>query len=121
VQAIDSLICAGRIVPVDPSGVLDDHAVAVHDGRIVDVLPTAAALARYEAQEVVRLDRHVLMPGLVNLHCHAAMSLMRGLADDVPLMEWLQRHIWPAEGWRRCDPGRWRPHARPARRAARPE
>jgi 5-methylthioadenosine/S-adenosylhomocysteine deaminase len=97
VQAIDSLICAGRIVPVDPSGVLDDHAVAVHDGRIVDVLPTAAALARYEAQEVVRLDRHVLMPGLVNLHCHAAMSLMRGLADDVPLMEWLQRHIWPAE------------------------
>ena len=96
-QSVDTLICAAHVVPVESRGVLGDHAVAVKDGRIVALLPTADALARYDAAEVVRLDRHVLMPGLVNLHCHAAMSLMRGIADDVPLMTWLQEHIWPAE------------------------
>jgi len=97
VQRIDTLICAAHVVPVEPRGVLADHAVAVKGGRIVAMLPTAEALARFEAGEVVRLDRHVLIPGLVNLHCHAAMSLMRGIADDVPLMTWLQQHIWPVE------------------------
>ncbi|HEY4997555.1 MAG TPA: TRZ/ATZ family hydrolase [Usitatibacter sp.] len=96
-ESIDTLICAAHVVPVEPRGVLDDHAVAISAGRIVAVLPTAQALQRYEAREVVRLDRHVLIPGLVNLHCHAAMTLMRGIADDVPLMTWLQQHVWPAE------------------------
>ena len=96
-QRIDTLICAAHVVPVAPRGALADHAVAVHEGRIVAVLPTADALARFDAASVVRLDRHVLIPGLVNLHCHAAMSLMRGLADDRALMTWLQEHIWPAE------------------------
>jgi len=96
-QTIDTLICAAHVVPVEPRGMLADHAVAVKDGRIVAMLPTAEALGRFEAGEVVRLDRHVLIPGLVNLHCHAAMSLMRGIADDVPLMTWLQQHIWPVE------------------------
>jgi 5-methylthioadenosine/S-adenosylhomocysteine deaminase len=96
-QAVDSLICAAHVVPVEPRGVLVDHAVAVSGGRIVAVLPTAKALAEFDAREVVRLDRHVLVPGLVNLHCHAAMTLLRGIADDVPLMTWLQEHIWPAE------------------------
>ena len=96
-EKVDLLICAAHVVPVEPRGVLADHAVAVKDGRIAAVLPTGEALARFEAGEIVRLDRHVLMPGLVNLHCHAAMSLMRGIADDVPLMTWLQQHIWPAE------------------------
>jgi 5-methylthioadenosine/S-adenosylhomocysteine deaminase len=76
---------------------LADHAVAIRAGRIVALLPTTTALERYEARSVVRLDRHVLIPGFVNLHCHAAMTLMRGLADDRPLMAWLQEHIWPAE------------------------
>jgi 5-methylthioadenosine/S-adenosylhomocysteine deaminase len=97
VQRIDLLICAAHVVPVGTRGVLADHAVAVHDGRIVDLIATSDAMARYEADEVVRLDHHVLVPGLINLHCHAAMSLMRGIADDVPLMAWLQQHIWPAE------------------------
>ena len=97
-QTVDSLICAAHVVPVEPRGVLADHAVAVSGGRIVAVLPTAKALAEFDAREVVRLDRHVLIPGLVNLHCHAAMTLLRGLADDVPLMTWLQEHVWPAEG-----------------------
>ena len=96
-QAIDTLILAAHVVPVEPRGVLNDHAVAIAGERILAVLPAAQALERYEAREVVRLDHHVLIPGLVNLHCHAAMSLMRGIADDVPLMAWLQEHVWPAE------------------------
>jgi 5-methylthioadenosine/S-adenosylhomocysteine deaminase len=96
-ESVDTLICAAHVVPVAPRGLLADHAVAISGGRIVAVLPTAQALERYEAREVVRLDRHALIPGLVNLHCHAAMTLMRGIADDVPLMTWLERHIWPVE------------------------
>jgi 5-methylthioadenosine/S-adenosylhomocysteine deaminase len=96
-ENVDTLICAAHVVPVQPRGALADHAVAVRDGRIVALLPTADALKKFNPGKVVRLDRHVLMPGLVNLHCHAAMSLMRGIADDVPLMTWLQQHIWPAE------------------------
>jgi 5-methylthioadenosine/S-adenosylhomocysteine deaminase len=96
-QNIDSLTCAAHVVPVAPRGVLRDHAVAVKDGRIVAVLPREVALARFEAANVVNLDHHVLIPGLVNLHCHAAMTLMRGLADDTGLMSWLQDHVWPAE------------------------
>ena len=97
-QRVDTLLLAAHVVPVVPAGVLNDHAVAIDKGRIVEVLPASLALTRYEAKNVARLDRHALIPGLVNLHCHAAMSLMRGLADDLPLMTWLQDHIWPAEG-----------------------
>jgi 5-methylthioadenosine/S-adenosylhomocysteine deaminase len=96
-QAIDTLILAAHVVPVAPRAVLNDHAVAIDGGRIVEVLPWSLALTRYEARKVVRLERHALVPGLVNLHCHAAMTLMRGLADDLALMTWLQEHIWPAE------------------------
>ena len=96
-EEVDLLIRAAHVVPVAPRGALEDHAVAVRDGRIVALLPAAEALARFEARETVHLERHVLIPGLVNVHCHAAMSLMRGLADDMPLMTWLRDHIWPAE------------------------
>jgi 5-methylthioadenosine/S-adenosylhomocysteine deaminase len=86
------------IVPVEPGGVvLERHCVAVHDGRIEAVLPAEQALARFPEYERVPLESHVLIPGLVNAHTHAAMSLMRGLADDMPLMRWLTEHIWPAE------------------------
>ena len=94
---VDTLILAKHVVPVEPRTVLADHAVAIAQGRIVEMLPAAEALDRYEAREVVRLDRHVLIPGLVNLHCHAAMTLFRGLADDLHLMDWLEQHVWPAE------------------------
>jgi 5-methylthioadenosine/S-adenosylhomocysteine deaminase len=96
-QAIDTLILAAHVIPVEPRGVLHDHAVAVNDGRIVAIVPSAEALRQFEAREVVKLESHALIPGLVNLHCHAAMSLMRGIGDDAPLMAWLQEHIWPAE------------------------
>src|SRR5687768_12998762 len=95
---VDTLICAAHVAPVAPRAVLADHAVAIRDGRIVALAPTAEALARFEARRVVRLDEHLLLPGLVNIHCHAAMTLLRGIADDMPLMTWLQEHIWPAEG-----------------------
>lgn len=86
------------ILPVEPAGtVLHEHTVLVSDGVIRDVLPTTAARAQAPAAERVALTDHVLLPGLVNLHTHAAMTLLRGLADDLPLMEWLQAHIWPAE------------------------
>jgi len=96
-QTIDTLITAAHVVPVEPRGALADHAVAIDAGRIVALLPSAQARARFEAREVVVLERHALIPGLVNLHCHAAMTLMRGIADDVALMSWLKDHIWPAE------------------------
>ena len=66
-------------------------------GRIVAVLPTPEAERSYEPGERVELPDHALIPGLVNLHTHAAMTLLRGLADDLPLMEWLKDHVWPAE------------------------
>jgi 5-methylthioadenosine/S-adenosylhomocysteine deaminase len=97
-QTAETLILAGHVVPVEPRGVLADHGVAIADGRIAAVLPRAEALSRFPGAQVIDLPNHALIPGLVNLHCHAAMSLMRGLADDMPLMSWLQDHVWPAEG-----------------------
>ena len=86
------------VVPVEPAGVLlEDHVVAVRGERIEAVLPAAEAALRYPGHRVVELRQHVLIPGLVNAHTHAAMSLMRGLADDRPLLRWLTEHIWPAE------------------------
>src|SRR5713226_1945162 len=97
-ERVDLLISARWVIPVEPAAaVLDDHSVAVSEGRIVAVLPSAAAGERYRPAERVRLDRHALVPGLVNLHTHASMTLMRGLADDLPLMTWLKDHVWPAE------------------------
>jgi len=97
-QKIDLLIYAGWVIPVEPEGtVLTNHAVAVHEGQILDILPTSVVGNRYQASTVKQLGQHALLPGFINSHTHAAMSLMRGLADDLPLMEWLNQHIWPAE------------------------
>ena len=95
---IDQLIEARWLVPMAPeAGAIEGMSVAIHDGHIVDLLPCEAARAKYSATQVVQLGEHVLMPGLINLHTHAAMTLMRGLADDLALMAWLESHIWPAE------------------------
>ena len=95
---IDLLIEARWIIPVEPANaVLENHAIAIDKGRIVAILQQSDAGARFSAREVKQLPHHVLIPGLVNLHTHAAMTLLRGLGDDLPLMEWLQNHIWPAE------------------------
>jgi 5-methylthioadenosine/S-adenosylhomocysteine deaminase len=94
----DLLISAGWVVPVEPHGVvLDDHAVAVRDGCIIALGPRAAMLARFEAAERVERPEAILLPGLVNAHTHNPMTLMRGVADDLPLHAWLTGHIWPIE------------------------
>ncbi|HSJ80732.1 MAG TPA: TRZ/ATZ family hydrolase [Thiobacillus sp.] len=93
----DLILLPQWVVPVEPDGALADHAVVIQDGRILDVLPAADAEARYDAAQTVALPGQALIPGLVNLHGHAAMSLLRGFADDQPLMAWLNDHIWPAE------------------------
>ena len=95
---IDTLINARWVIPVEPDGLtLDHHSLAVHGGKIVEVLPTKNTAKKYHATETVDLKTHAVIPGLVNAHTHAAMSLFRGLADDLPLMDWLNQHIWPAE------------------------
>ncbi|MFV2035494.1 MAG: TRZ/ATZ family hydrolase [Halocynthiibacter sp.] len=97
-QNIDLIINARWVIPVEPDNtVLDHHSVAIRDGKIVNVLPTVEAEKKYRATETVDLKSHALLPGFINAHTHAAMTLFRGLADDLPLMDWLQHHIWPAE------------------------
>jgi 5-methylthioadenosine/S-adenosylhomocysteine deaminase len=97
-QQCDTLILAGWCIPVEPHGlVLTDHAVAISDGRIVDLLPAADAHERFRPGVLIERPDHVLIPGLVNAHTHAAMTLLRGLADDLPLERWLKEAIWPAE------------------------
>ena len=95
---IDTLIHARWIIPVEPAGtVLEQHALAVNDGRIIDILDSTRADEHYSATSVVHLDGHALLPGLINTHGHASMTLMRGLADDLPMMTWLHNHVWPTE------------------------
>ena len=97
-QTIDTLISARWVIPVEPDGkTLDHHSIAVHGGKIVEVLPAKDATKKYRATETVDLKQHAIIPGFVNAHTHAAMSLFRGMADDLPLMDWLQNHVWPAE------------------------
>ena len=94
----DTRIDADWIVPVEPAAtVLEKHCLILDQGRIVDILPGTDADHHYQTRERYRLPGHALIPGLVNLHTHAAMSLLRGFADDLPLMIWLKEHIWPAE------------------------
>jgi 5-methylthioadenosine/S-adenosylhomocysteine deaminase len=97
-QTVDLCIEARWVVPVEPHGVvLEDHTVVVDKDRIVALLPTVEARAAYAPRERSELGDHVLIPGLINTHTHNPMTLLRGLADDLPLMVWLQQHIWPAE------------------------
>jgi 5-methylthioadenosine/S-adenosylhomocysteine deaminase len=97
IESADKLIFADWVIPVVPRGeVLQDHAVAIAAERIVAVLPASEA-GGISAAETVELPGHALLPGLINMHGHAAMSLLRGYADDCPLMPWLEDHIWPAE------------------------
>jgi len=94
---VDLRIDARWVVPVEPAGVLADHALIVDGGRIVAVLRATDADRDYRASTHVTLPDHVLIPGLVNAHTHAAMTLLRGVADDVPLKPWLEQQIWPRE------------------------
>ena len=99
ITAADTRINARWLISMAPVGqVLEHQAVILRGTRILDVLPQDKADHQYRTRETLDLNQHVVMPGLINLHGHTAMSLFRGLADDLPLMTWLNDHIWPAEG-----------------------
>ncbi len=98
IQQVDSIIHAHWIIPVEPDEtVYEHHSLVIQQGKILDLLPTERCLKKYQSQTIHDLKSHALIPGLINTHTHAAMSMMRGMADDLPLMEWLSEHIWPAE------------------------
>jgi len=97
-ESIDLLITARWIIPIEPANtVLEQHAVAIRQGRILAVLPIDVARARYSASEYIDRPTHVLMPGLVNAHTHAGMTLLRGAAENLGFEAWLRERIWPLE------------------------
>lgn len=97
-QHCDSLFHAARILTQDAGRtILEDAALAVRNGRIAAVGPLAELETQWQPDSRVDLPNMLLMPGLVNAHTHAAMTFLRGLADDMPLMEWLQQRIFPVE------------------------
>lgn len=97
-QSADLIIEARWLLPIIPRNNLSEHrAVVIQSGKIIDICTFEQATQQYEPKELIQLNEHVLMPGLVNLHAHAAMNLMRGLADDLSLMPWLEQNIWPVE------------------------
>lgn len=96
--SVDLLISARWIVPIVPKGkVFEDCTVVIDQGKIIALLPTVEAIRKYSSDQHIQLEQHALLPGLINAHGHAAMALLRGYADDLPLHTWLEKHIWPAE------------------------
>ena len=94
---IELLVFPKWIITVNAQNqVLTEHALAIQEGKIHAILPVAEA-RQLDAAQIIELPQHVLMPGFINAHTHSPMSLLKGLADDLPLMDWLQNHIWPAE------------------------
>ena len=95
---IDTILHPTWIALVDyKNTVHHGYSIAIHEGRIHDIQPKQAILNKYQSDVEISLENQLLIPGLVNSHTHSPMSLMRGLADDLPLMDWLNNHIWPAE------------------------
>jgi 5-methylthioadenosine/S-adenosylhomocysteine deaminase len=97
-EQVDILLINGLVVTMDPAAtIFDPGGIAVRAGKIVSVGPADSVRAAFASSQVLDISGCVALPGLINSHTHAAMTLFRGLADDLPLMEWLQSHIFPAE------------------------
>lgn len=95
----DMLVLGGTVLTMEEnSSPIPDGAVAISGGKIAAVGPASDLLERAPTCEVLDAGKCIVMPGLVNTHSHLAMTLLRGLADDLPLKTWLEEHIWPAEG-----------------------
>jgi len=95
---VEQILHPDWILPIEPAGeVLTGHSIAIDQGHIAAIAPRPTLEDSHQADAVMELPGQVIMPGLVNAHTHAAMTLLRGYADDLPLMTWLQSHIWPAE------------------------
>ena len=97
-RSADSLIHCQYVIPVIPEGTyLSNHTIVINHGQIIDILPISDAEKSYQAKQILHLNHHALIPGFINAHTHIPMNLFRGLADDLSLMNWLQKHIWQAE------------------------
>lgn len=97
-QQADLILSSRWLIPMDGKHrFLEHHSVAITDGKITAVMPTERMKQEFKADKALDFADHVIMPGLVNAHTHMAMSTMRGIADDLPLMTWLQEHMWPVE------------------------
>ena len=97
-EIVDSLIHGKWIVPVVPSGkILENHTLVIRGSKIREIIPTNEVVGRYQAHHESDLKEHLIIPGFINSHIHSSMSLFRGIADDLPLKSWLEKHIWPLE------------------------
>lgn len=97
-QAVDLIVSPRWLLPIEPHGtVLEKHSIAIKDGKIVAIQANDVMQNNISAKQSIDLPNHILMPGFVNTHTHAAMNLLRGMCDDIPLMDWLNNYIWPAE------------------------
>lgn len=97
-RTVSLIIEARWVLPVvESKDLLESYAVIIDENEIIAICPILDVYNKYEAKEVVKLEEHILIPGLINLHTHAAMNLMRGLADGLALKPWLEDHVWPAE------------------------
>lgn len=95
---VEYIICGDYVLPMDEAlSVIEKGAVAVDGGKILEVGPSDEILRKYASGRVISGEARVVLPGLINTHTHAAMVYFRGIADDLPLSEWLNNHIWPAE------------------------
>lgn len=98
IMQVDTLIHARWIIPVEPHEViLEHHSLVIDKGHILNILPQEQARQQYQATSEENLAEHAIIPGFINAHTHLAMTLFRGIADDLPLMDWLENHIWPLE------------------------
>ncbi len=97
-QNVESIIHARWIIPVEPEQTFyENYSLVIDQGKILNILDTKKCHKKYQSAIEHHLNTHALIPGFINTHTHAAMNLMRGIADDLPLMEWLSEHIWPVE------------------------
>mmetsp|Transcript_93291 Transcript_93291/g.201816 ORF Transcript_93291/g.201816 Transcript_93291/m.201816 type:complete len:564 (-) Transcript_93291:34-1725(-) len=96
-EAVDELVSAAWVIPVETDDVLQDHTVVIHEGKIKDILPISEAKKKYRGRKNTRIPRGALMPGFVNAHTHTPMVYLRGISDDIPLRDWLEGTIWPLE------------------------
>jgi 5-methylthioadenosine/S-adenosylhomocysteine deaminase len=97
-ESVSLILNAAWVLPLTPGEeVFAPGAVAVRGSELVAVGPQGELAGRFAAQRVLDYPQGLIMPGLINAHTHAAMALFRGLADDLPLEEWLNNHLFPAE------------------------
>ncbi|MBT8099882.1 MAG: amidohydrolase family protein, partial [Gammaproteobacteria bacterium] len=94
---VDLIVYGDHVLTMAEVGLIADGAVAIDDGRIVAVDRATTINRKYRAARTIAGDNKVVLPGLVNGHTHAAMSLLRGIADDLALIDWLENYIFPAE------------------------